>query len=378
MNAVADIFAPEPGGIHIHGITVRDVESARTSLLAHLERLGLGRHVKTRDVAAGVVFGLRDELADSYAPEHDTIRLGEKLGLDSQGNLDDLEREILFSLLLSPVPFRFPSYAELASSVRVRKNIVAAARKTTLAFDTGGAERPADYWTYAEGCGFTLLPGRPLIEALKAATQPDESGKLYSFSCYRASEYVMLLGIAQELDVCNPELLAKLQQQCEKCAILSGKFHEVFLKEYGSMTEPLPLCYFVPGDRTWFRNPDDYSSDVIGYEGSWVIYLGGGLFTNFWKKDQPYSLTTKCVELYHWRNATFRGPDGQLLIDEDIVEQRVSASMRDPAEIAHILRIMLRLREPKGVYIDGGCIDTSREYSRWVCPGMSDLVLPDH
>lgn len=171
-------------------------------------------------------------------------------------------------------------------------------------------------------------------------------------------------------------MLAELQQQWERRAIASGQFHDVFLHEYGSMQAPLPPRYYVPGDRLWFRNPDAHSSDVSGYEGSWVFYLGGGLFTNFWKREQPYTLTAKCVELFHWRHATYRDAAGELRIDEDIVEERVKASMADPAEMAQILALMLRLREPQGVYQSGGCIDTSREYPRGVCPGSAELVLP--
>src|SRR5690606_15451892 len=183
----------------------------------------------------------------------------------------------------------FPSYEELVSAIRIRKFIVQGARKTALAFDTEHAERP-ECWTYSEECGFTLRPGEPLIGSLEKATQPGRSGKLYSFSCYRATEYVILLAIAQELAICNPDLMQRLQQQWETRAIMSGQFHDVFLREYGSMAEPLPPKYYVPGDRLWFRNPDEPSSNVEGYEGSWVFYLGDGLFTNFWKRDQPFTL----------------------------------------------------------------------------------------
>jgi len=281
-------------------------------------------------------------------------------------------------MLLGPVAFEFPNHAELASAVRIRKNIVEAACRTELAFQTDEAERPADCWTYAKGRGFTLLPGSHLVTALRKATQPDVSGRLYSFSCYRATEYVILLGIAQELIACNPELFRQLQRQWETRAIMSGEFHEVFLREYGSMSEPLPPKYYVPGDRLWFRNPDDHSSDVTGYEGSWVLYLGGGLFTNLWKRGKPYTLASKCLELFHWRHATFRDQTGELRIGETKVEELVRTSMNDPAEVERILKIMLRLREPQGVYVDGGCIDTSREFPRWVCTGTSDLVLPGH
>ena len=368
------------GGVHIRGTTALDMEAARRNVLDQLGALGLDRYVETTDETDGgslrIGFRLREEFAGEWAPGSDTIPLCRKLNLDAQSNSGDLEREILLAMMLSPVAFEFPSHQELASAVRIRKNIVEAARATALAFHTSEAERPADCWSYAKGRGFTVLPGNSLIAALQKATQPGASGELYSFSCYRATEYVILLGIAQELMNCNPELYRRLQTQWETRAIMSGEFHEVFLREYGSMSEPLPVKYYVPGDRLWFRNPDDNSSDVTGYEGSWVFYLGCGLFTNFWKRDNPYTLTSKCLELFHWRNATCRDQAGALQIDETVVEQRVRSSMNDPAEVERILGIMLRLRDPKGVYADGGCIDTSREYPRWVCPGTSDMVLP--
>lgn len=382
MTGATNSPDPRLGGIFIQGTTAQDIEAARLNVLDQLGALGLDQYVKTTDeVDVGrfcIRFRLREELASEWAPGSDTIQLCQKLNLDTQGNSGDLEREILLAMLLSPVAFEFPSHQELASAVRIRKNIVEAARATALAFHTTEAERPADYWTYAKGRGFTVLPGKSLITALQKATQPGVSGELYSFSCYRATEYVILLGIAQELKACNPELFRRLQRQWENRAIMSAEFHEVFLREYGSMSEPLPVKYYVPGDRLWFRNPDDHSSDVTGYEGSWVFYLGCGLFTNFWKRDKPYTLTSKCLELFHWRHATYRDQAGELQIDETVVEQRVRSSMDDPAEVERILGIMLRLREPKGVYADGGCIDTSREYPRWVCPGTSDMVLPDH
>ncbi len=311
----------------------------------------------------------------AFAPDSDTLNLCARRKLAPIDNTDDLAREILLSMLLDTARFEFPSYAELQSAIRIRMNIVTAARNTTLAFDTEAAERP-DCWTYHEDTGFTIRPGQSLIAALQQATQPNASGKCYSFSCYRATEYVMLLGIAQELEQSNPDLYRQLQTHWQQRAIMSGQFHEVFLREYGSMHAPLPPKYYVPGDRLWFRNPDAHSSDVTGYEGSWVIYLGNGEFTNFWQRDQPYTLTRKCVELYHWRHATYRDSAGELQMDERIVEQRVQASLQDKAEVEQILTAMLKLREEKGIYLDGGCIDTSREHPRWVRPATTDLLLP--
>jgi len=349
------------------------------SFFLQMEELGLAEHLTVSDVTDNnekfTRFSLRRELAEEWAPEHDTTQLGNKLKLETQNSADDLQREILLAMLLSPVPFKFPSTAELASAVRIRKNVVLAARKTSLDFHTTEAERPADYWTYHENTGFTLIPGKSLITALQKATQPEISGQLYSFSCYRATEYVILLGIAQELASCNPEKYQKLQRQWETEAIKSGKFHDVFLREYGSMEAPLPPKYYVPGDRLWFRNPDDHSSDVTGYEGSWVFYLGGGMFTNFWKHTAPYTLTSKCLEIYHWRHATWRDQTGELKMNEDTVTERVNNSMKNPEEVAFILKHMMKMRDPQGQYNNGGCIDTSREYPRCVCPGTSDIPI---
>jgi hypothetical protein len=381
MNAKDINLKLRLGGIHILCASRQAVDTAHEEFMGSLQELGLAQYLEISEAGDGQLscrFQLREDFANEYMPDFDTTQLCQKLDLDSENKLDDLQREVLLTMLRCPIGFEFPSHAELASAVRVRMNIVKAGRRTALSFKTNAAERPADCWTYTKGRSFTVLPGNSLITSLQKATQPDLSGTLYSFSCYRATEYVILLGLAEELARCNPALSRQLQQQWENRAIMSGEFHEVFLHEYGSMTEPLPVEYYVPGDRLWFRNPDDHSSDVTGYEGSWVVYLGGGLFTNFWKRDEPYTLTSKCLEIFHWRHATCQSATGDLQIDESIVEARVQQSMQDPAEVERIMQIMLRLRDPQGVYADGGCIDTSREYPRCICPGTADLVLPEH
>jgi hypothetical protein len=368
-------------GIKIECATAFDIDEVQRKFQAYLASAGLDQHVQAGRKVKGihhVSFRMKNEWVSSFAADNDTLQLCQHLTLDTHGNSSDLEREILLAMLLSPVPFKFPSFEELTSSVRIRKNIVLAARNTTLDFHTTEAERPADFWTYNEDTGFTILPGKSLVSALRKATQPDESGILYSFSCYRATEYVILLGMAQELEKCNPPLFQKLQQQWETKAIMSRNFHEIFMLEYGSMTEPLPQRFYVPGDRIWFRNPDKDSAEITGYEGSWVFYLGGGLFTNFWKSNAPYTLTSKCVEIYHWRNATWRDPAGELQMDESIVDKRVRSSLSNPAEVEIIMKQMLKYREPLDVNINGGCIDTTREYPRYVCPGTSDIALPNN
>ncbi len=373
MQYTSDVQRQDGGVLICAG---SDAAATQRSFMEQVARLGLDQAVTLTQTDGHFRFRLRDELARDWTPECDTLQLCIKLQLQPERSAADLEKEIIIAMLAGPVVFEYPSYAEFAASVRIRRNIVGAARRTGLSFHTSEIERPEKYWTYTEGRGFTLLPGKSLIEALIMATQPEVSGQQYSFSCYRASEYVTVLGIAQELEVSNPALFEQLQQHWKSRAIMSRQFHDVFLREYGSMEAPLPPKYYVPGDRLWFRNPDEHSSDVEGFEGSWVIYLGGGLFTNFWKYDKPYSMTEKCLEIYHWRDGVYRDADGNLKMNEDIVEDRVRATLQNPAEVERILQRMLRMRDPGGIYAEGGCIDTSREYARWVCPGTSDMVLP--
>lgn len=364
------------GGLYLRWRSARELD-ALESLLAGC---GLDDKVYLTPCRAhdghSVHLQLDPAVAAAWMPDHDTTRWAGDFGLDTEARVDDLEQEILAALLASPIPLDFPSIAELVAGVHMRRNIVLAGRRTSMDFHTSEAERPEDCWCWDDENGFTVRPGCGLVDALRKATQPDLSGRLYAFSCYRATEYVMLLGIAEELAVCNPDLLQRLQRQCEVRVIRSGQFHDVFLREYGDQDHPLPPSYYVPGDRIWFRNPDEPSSDVIGFEGSWVLYLGGGLFTNFWNRDQPYTLDAKCLEIYHWRHGLQRGADGQLTMDETIVEERVADSLADGEAALRILAEMKRWREPKGCYGNGGCIDTTRESPRWVCPGTSDLVIP--
>jgi hypothetical protein len=371
----------QTAGIRLRCPTADALAASTQAFLAQLETLELRQCVdvtapaSTRD-GYEQGFHLRHDLARIWAPAHDTASLQLHLDQGTAQSEIDLAREIVAAMLVSPLAIDFPSHAELGAAVRMRRNIVVAACQTALAFGTLEADRPEDCWDYVRGSGFVVKPGCTLIAALIRATQPEASGRRYSFSCYRATEYVILLAIAQELEQRNPELLAQLQQRWEQRPIMSGQFHDVFLREVGSMAAPLPPGFYVPGDRLWFRNPDAHSSDASGYEGSWVFYLGGGLFSNFWKRGQSFTLTDKCVEIYHWRHAVFTDSEGEPRIDEAIVGQRIAQTMADATLTAEVMRQMLRLRDPQGVYAKGGCIDTTREAPRLVCPGTADIALP--
>ena len=309
---------------------------------------------------------LRQEFLEAWKPDHDTARIAELLGIQPRCYEKDLELEIMIAMFGSPEEFLYQNYDEFIYAVRVRRNIVREAWRTQLAFSAKEAERPKDYWDYSEERGFVVKAGKPIIRALREATQPCVSGVSYSFSCYRATEYVTLLALALELEQTDGQLLARLQEQMETEAIKSRRFHYVFLREYGSMEKPLPKRFYVPGDRVWFRNPDALSSDVGGYEGSWVFYLGSGYFSNFWKRSQPYTLETKCIEIFHWRHGLYVDADGLPQMDEAEVDRNVQTTLSDPLMTETILDRMLRYRDNTGEYLDGGCIDTTRECVRYI------------
>ena len=136
------------------------------------------------------------------------------------------------------------------------------------------------------------------------------------------------------------------------------------------------MNYYVPGDRVWFKNPDERFSNASGYEGSWVIYLGGGKFSNFWKRDQPFSLTRKCIEIYHWRDGLKTHPEGFAWIDEAVVDACVEKTYQDPQAMQEILKVMMRIRDDKGIYAEGGCLDASRECPKQIHLTSCELQLP--
>ncbi|MBK7654662.1 MAG: hypothetical protein IPJ18_05560 [Betaproteobacteria bacterium] len=368
-------------GILVHVATAPQITDVIDEIVHWFSGLGIADftllQAVTRSDGMHISCALLPHLSTQWFPDFNTGGLNAALALETVSNEVDLVREILLCMLVSPIEFQYPSFAELQAAVHVRRNIVQAARRTALAFDTVAAERPAEYWRYTEGHGFTLLSGTRLQDALEKATQPESSKSLYSFSCYRATEYVILLGIVKELASCNRNLLTKLEKHWQRSPVMSARFHESFLIEYGTMEQPVPQKYYVPGDRVWFRNPDPISSEITGYEGSWVIYLGGGLFSDFWRIGNTFTLDSKCLEVYHWRHGAWKDSNGQWSMDEAAVERRVQISQDDKSQMQEILAVMMRYRDPRGVSDQGGCLDTTREYSRFICPGTANITLPD-
>jgi hypothetical protein len=367
--------AGRPGGIRLRaGDTHRGTEASALRLRALLAGFGLAAHAECTTRDGTVRARLRPDSAAHLAPGLDTTGLACALA-DTLGEAPHaLERETLCALLLAPDPIELPGVDALESALRVRLDTVAAARDAALAFDCD-EQRPPAYWTRDADERFVLRPGCCLIDALREALLPSPGRAPHAFGCYRATEYVMLLAIAREAARTHPALLERLAERTRRRPIQSREFHDVLLREHGTMEAPLPARWFVPGDRVWFRNPDERSADAAGFEGSWVIYLGGGLFGNFWERGRPFTLTRKCVEIHHWRDATWTDRDGRLRIDEELVARRTEATLADPRALAGVLERMQRWRDPRGVYAEGGCLDRTREWARAVPAGCCDIAF---
>lgn len=305
----------------------------------------------------------------TYTPQFNTLSL--------HWYSKNLQQEILWAMLISPEVFEFKNIEALKSTVRLRENIVRNACKTALTFETEKAKRPHEFWRYEEEKGFILQPHVSLIDALIKTTQPGPTEEHFDFSCYRATEYVILLSIAQEAVVYNPDLFHRLQNRWRTRDIRSAQFHKTFLNEYGSQNKPLPKQFFIPGDRIWFKNPHEPSSNVEGYEGSWVFYIGGGLFSNFWKQDkaytEPFTLDMKCIYIYHWRDGLQYSSDGKHWVEEEVVKSQISQTLHCSSKRECILNKMMRIQDPKDIFREGGCLDRTREVPKQIHPSCCEL-----
>jgi len=199
-----------------------------------------------------------NDLLRTLCQDADTSRIALSLGLFSEWSARDLVLETILSMAISPIVFDFPSLNELQANLRMRINVSTLARRAELNFDTSDISRPEAYWTHSEGKGFILKEGASLLEGIEQALCPDISGKHYSFSCQRATEYLMLHSLTKELGVSNPEKLMDIELQWRKAALVSDDFLNSFLLEIGTLKKPFPMRLYVPGDRVWLKNPDEF------------------------------------------------------------------------------------------------------------------------
>jgi hypothetical protein len=356
--------------LHQTGIAVKQaVHSDASWVLARanawLEKLGIDGHISASysSNAEGKLLHLTaNQRLQECCPDFDTSTIASlcRSGA-STGAHQGIVAETVLAMALSPQALVFHNLRELISNVRMRFHAVQIASRTELSFDTSSITRPQAYWVYTKENGFLLRQGVSLAEGLERALCPDVSGYTYAFSCQRASEYLMLYAVTSELVKVNKIALHATEEQWRKRALTGDDFLFRFLEERGTRENPMPMRYYIPGDRIWFKNPDNHSSDIEGYEGSWVVYLGGGCFCNLWDRHRPYTLEEKCLEIYYWSQCVEVSPAGISWMNEAVVKERVQLALADPNIKDPILKKMMVYRDPAGVYADGGCIDLSRD-----------------
>jgi hypothetical protein len=157
--------------------------------------------------------------------------------------------------------------------------------------------------------------------------------------------------------------------------IKSKKFHEIFLDDHGNDNKPLPILYFIPGDRVYFKNPDDKSSNILGYEGSWMIYLGNNKFKNFWQKENDFSLEDKLIESYTYSICTYIDKNGNLQMDDGMTYKKLEEIKKDKEKYNKILSRYMHYRDPYKVYKNGGSIDRTSEKVKLVHPNTSNIFI---
>jgi hypothetical protein len=355
---------------HKTGIAVKQAVHADSGVVlaranAWLEKLGINSLITasySSNAESSHLYLTANERLQEYCPDFDTSTLLKAYAVDVSADAQQrIVAETLLAMALSPEALLFSNALELISNIRMRMHAVNIASRTELSFDTNSITRPQAYWIYTKENGFLLRQGVSLAEGIERALCPDVSGYTYSFSCQRASEYLMLYAVVMELLRVNKEALDATEAQWRKRALTGDDFLFRFLEERGTRENPMPMRYYIPGDRIWFKNPDDHSSDIEGFEGSWVIYLGGGRFCNLWDRQRPYTLEEKCLEIYYWSKCVEVSPAGIPWMNEAVVKERVQLALSDPAIQNPILKKMMVYRDPAGVYADGGCIDLSRD-----------------
>jgi len=134
---------------------------------------------------------------------------------------------------------------------------------------------------------------------------------------------------------------------------MSEEFHTVFLREQGSMDEPLPPLYYVPGDRVWFRNPHEASADATGFEGSWSCTWAAPVH-QFLEAQPALHADRQVRGDLHWRHGLYRDEQGEVRIDEERIKPLIEATLNNPVELARVMALMTRWRELRGVYTQAG------------------------
>ncbi|MES2148690.1 MAG: hypothetical protein V4508_02750 [Pseudomonadota bacterium] len=231
------------------------------------------------------------------------------------------EKEIVLALLqhgrLSEFAGEQCEFQAFRDQVGIRQNTVAWAETLEWVWPDGGRAR----WNTRLWKNGTPRPGVSISRAVGDAFL---NQKKYAIGCYTASKLVMLQGVLDYYARVkhSPGELARVEQRLlandrdplvriEPRALWA--FEEGFeaseLWQRGKLFEMrynIPSRNFVPGDWAYLLNTDATTYQKTGYEGSNAIYLGRGLFDDYYNDhNHAYQFREKLDEVYQWRHHVF-------------------------------------------------------------------------
>lgn len=181
--------------------------------------------------------------------------------------LTELEKNILRRKRNSPVVYRYRTLNSLIFELKMRTNIVEAAKalyKSGVSFGTFSQSRANErYWIRTPNGGFLLRQGIPPSVAVRDIF---EEGHHYAFECAGAIIIMLYKGLLETIGD----------------AAFNRHFQNLFLRDW-QMDRDLRLMASYdlnetyPGDVLYFRNPDHHPS-TPEWQGENVIKLDDNLY----------------------------------------------------------------------------------------------------
>ncbi|MFD0589598.1 protein-glutamine gamma-glutamyltransferase [Paenibacillus sp. GCM10027627] len=183
------------------------------------------------------------------------------------GMLTEFEKKILNRKMSSPALYQYPSLNALVFELKLRSNIVNAARamhQSGVNFATfENSHSNPQYWIRVPNGGFLLRPGVPPSAAVNDIFN---EGQLYGFECATAIIIIMYKAV---LDTIGE-------------AAFNRHFRNLFLRDWQTDQDlQLETSYNLnetyPGDVLYFKNPD-HDPSTPEWQGENAILLDDNLF----------------------------------------------------------------------------------------------------
>jgi protein-glutamine gamma-glutamyltransferase len=181
--------------------------------------------------------------------------------LEQEWPLSFLQRTILERIAASPITYQYPSLSVLRFEIKLRSNIVSAAKKLNNSgadFTTFKKSRcnPA-YWILTEEGGFQLREG---AEPARAINDIFENGSRYGFECATAIVIVYYKALLDSVG------RRTFNEMFPSILLFDGTYDEKLRLREFSETE------YLPGDVLYFKNPD-YNPKTPEWQGENVVLL---------------------------------------------------------------------------------------------------------